>query len=360
MSVSIVIPAYNRAKRLPATIESALRQGHDDLEIIVVDDGSVDDTREVLAVYGDRVRHVYQSNAGAGAARNTGIRHATKEFVAFLDSDDRWEDYKLSLQLAVLKARPEVGLVFSDFVIEKPDQTLHLGGAALWAGRALDFPDMAPLTLQRPASPNGARWPSEKIQYWAGPMYRQLLDELPILTSSVIVRRSALDQTTWYAEGVALFEDWEFFARVARRASVAYIDAPTTINSGHLDPGRVSKCSNVDRAASYRTLLERVWLADPEFSTRFPDPVRSAYGRALLAVAREALLAGRQSQAQDALDLWRQSSFTERRDWAAIYRVCARLAGGRVLLRNILRGRTALRLVTGAQAPVSGSVNPAV
>ena len=113
MRISVVIPAYNRARRLPATLESAFRQGYDDLEVIVVDDGSVDDTREVVGTYGDRVRYVYQPNAGAGAARNTGMRHATGELVAFLDSDDRWEDYKLSMQAAVLQARPDVGLVFS-------------------------------------------------------------------------------------------------------------------------------------------------------------------------------------------------------------------------------------------------------
>ena len=359
MRVSVVIPTYNRAKRLPSAIDSVLAQGLPDIEIIVVDDGSVDETRLVVAEYGDRVRYVHQPNAGVGAARNTGIRHASGDFVAFLDSDDRWNEFKLSMQLALFEARPDVGLVFSDFTIEKPDRSVQANGAALWAGRELDFPEMERLVLAAPASPQGSRWQTGAVECWSGPMYRQLLDELPILTSSVVVRRSALDATTWYTERVVLFEDWEFFARVARRASVGYVTVPTTVNVGHLDPGRVSKCSSVDRADSYRTLIERVWLRDEEFVERWPVEARSAHNRALLALAREALLAGRPEQARDALVAWRQAGFTDHRGWAAVYDVCSRLAGGRVLLRTMLRGQTALRVVTGSGRRVNGSVNPA-
>jgi glycosyltransferase involved in cell wall biosynthesis len=156
--VSVVIPTYNRASRLPAAIDSVLRQGVSDIEIIVVDDGSSDDTRAVVARYGNRVRYVYQANAGVGAARNAGIRLATGTFAAFLDSDDRWHDFKLSMQLALFDARPDVGLVFSDFVIEKPDQSVQANGAALWAGRDLDFPDMQRITTA-PATPPTVPWP---------------------------------------------------------------------------------------------------------------------------------------------------------------------------------------------------------
>lgn len=359
MSVSVVIPAYNRARRLPAAIESVLRQ-QQEVEIVVVDDGSTDDTRAVAGQYGEAVKYVYQANAGVGAARNVGIRHATREYVAFLDSDDRWLDFKLDVQLALFDARPDVGLVFSDFVIEKPEGAQVPGGASIWAGRALDFPDMARLVLT-PAKHDGAAWPAPAIECWAGPMYRQLLDELPILTSSVIVRRSALGPETWYAERVPLFEDWEFFAQVARGANVGFVSAPTAVNVGHEDPGRVSKCSALDRAVSYLTLLERVWLADPGFAVAHAEPMRSAHGRALLAVAREALLAGRQRDARRAMAAWRAAGFQERRAWAAIYGLCSGLpvSGGRTILRNVLRGRAAARLVTGTGKRTYGSVNPA-
>src|SRR5262249_38101592 len=84
------------------------------VEIVVVDDGSNDDTAEVLACYRDRVRYVYQDNRGPAAARNRGIAEANGELLAFLDADDQWHGEKLSKQAAVLAAKPEAGLVHSD------------------------------------------------------------------------------------------------------------------------------------------------------------------------------------------------------------------------------------------------------
>ena len=360
MSVSVVIPSYNRATRLPAAIDSVLRQSHDDLEILVVDDGSTDDTRAVVQRYAGAIAYIYQQNAGAGAARNRGIRHASKEFVAFIDSDDRWYDFKLSAQLALFRARPDIGLVFSNFVIERPGKESLEDGASVWAGRKLRFPDMDRLDVPRPQGPQGASWPTPSLQCWAGPMYSQLIDELPILTSSVMVRRSVLNDRTWYSEAVRLFEDWEFFALVARSATVGYIDAPTAVNVGHADPGRLSKCSALERAQGYQRLLERVWLDDAEFVTMHGEAARSAYGRALLAVARESVLAGRGDLARRALRSWRSSHYDERRAWASLYSLCAWMPAGRTVLKQVLRARTMARLVTGAAGRAHAAVNPAV
>ncbi|MGA7301658.1 MAG: glycosyltransferase family A protein, partial [Candidatus Sulfotelmatobacter sp.] len=102
--VSVVIPTYNRAGTVPRAIESVLAQTFTDLEVIVVDDGSSDDTGKVLGeMFGERIRYFAQVNQGASIARNRGIEEARGEWIAFLDSDDLWEKEKLEWQLKALE-----------------------------------------------------------------------------------------------------------------------------------------------------------------------------------------------------------------------------------------------------------------
>jgi glycosyltransferase involved in cell wall biosynthesis len=116
-NVSVVIPTYNYGRFLPEALASVLGQTHEDLEVIVVDDGSTDNTPDVLASVKDpRIKSVRTTNRGDSAARNTGLSMAHGKFIAFLDADDRWRPNKLELQLQVLNAEPEVGFVFGDFV----------------------------------------------------------------------------------------------------------------------------------------------------------------------------------------------------------------------------------------------------
>jgi len=106
--VSVIIPTYNRGRYVTKAIDSVLAQTYKDYEIIVVDDGSTDNTRDILASYRDKIRCIYQENMGASAARNTGIRASTGEWIAFLDSDDEWLPDKLSIQMADISARPDL------------------------------------------------------------------------------------------------------------------------------------------------------------------------------------------------------------------------------------------------------------
>lgn len=101
--VSVIIPAYNYARYLPRAIESALAQTHRPLEILVVDDGSTDSTRAVVSGYGDKVRYIYQENAGLSAARNTGLRESRLPFIALLDADDQWLPQRLATAVATFQ-----------------------------------------------------------------------------------------------------------------------------------------------------------------------------------------------------------------------------------------------------------------
>ena len=107
--VSVIIPAFNAAGCVHRAVDSVLGQCFQDFELLVVDDGSTDDTRVVLAEYGDRIRLLAKVNGGPAAARNHGLQHACGEYVAFLDADDYWKTEKLQRQVELLDTRPEVG-----------------------------------------------------------------------------------------------------------------------------------------------------------------------------------------------------------------------------------------------------------
>lgn len=120
--VSVILPVYNRAGWVARAIESVLRQTYQHLELLVIDDGSKDDTCRVLEGFGTRIMVLRQSHAGAEAARNFGLEHARGEFVAFIDSDDVWRAERLSSQLPLFK-RSEVGLVFGNAALVDYRQT---------------------------------------------------------------------------------------------------------------------------------------------------------------------------------------------------------------------------------------------
>src|ERR1035437_2389504 len=104
--VSVIIPTYNRGKYVANAIESVLSQTYGDYEVIVVDDGSTDNTKENLKRYGDRIKYIYQDNSGVSSARNAGIMHATGEWISFVDSDDEWNGEYLSTQILQIKKFP--------------------------------------------------------------------------------------------------------------------------------------------------------------------------------------------------------------------------------------------------------------
>lgn len=114
--VSVIIPTYNYAKYLPETIDSVLRQTYQDLEIIVIDDGSTDNTKEIIQRYirsSDKIKYILQENKGPAAARNRGIKEAKGEYIAFLDSDDIWVTEKLDIQASYLEQNKDIFFLYA-------------------------------------------------------------------------------------------------------------------------------------------------------------------------------------------------------------------------------------------------------
>src|SRR5262245_14462630 len=132
--ISVVIPVYNGAPYLGKAIKSVLRQSIPVLEVIVVDDGSTDDSADVAGSFGEPVRVVQQANSGPAAARNSGIQHAGGDFLAFLDADDLWTEQKLEWQLRALRQPPYPDVVYGmaeEFHSEELDDTARRSIRAL-------------------------------------------------------------------------------------------------------------------------------------------------------------------------------------------------------------------------------------
>ena len=230
--VSVVIPTYNRAYCLPRTIETVLAQTHQNWELLIVDDGSTDGTGEMITSrYGHqpRIRYVYQPNAGVSNARNTAIRLAQGDFVAFLDSDDLWKPWKLEIQLQCMRALPEIGMVWTDMEAVDPEGHIvdprHL--RTMYSAYKLVNLDTLFTRKQRlgeilPAAPDPAA-----IVY-SGEIYSAMIMGSLVHTSTVLLRRERVDLVQAFDEDLkSSGEDFDFHLRTCKYGPVALIDLPS-------------------------------------------------------------------------------------------------------------------------------------
>ncbi len=226
--VSVIVPTFNRAALCKRAVESVLSQTYRNLEVIVVDDGSVDDTRAKLAGLDERVKYLWQSNAGVSSARNRGIESAQGEFLAFLDSDDSWLPWKLESQLAVLLAYPKAGMVFTDMAAVGDDQIIQYES---YKARMFDaYETFSPETHFYHHSALGAVWDGCPLELrerrcYAGDIVDQMFLGNLVLTSSVVIRRSRQQVVGLF--DVSLLrsgEDYDFHLRTCSVGEVAYVD----------------------------------------------------------------------------------------------------------------------------------------
>ena len=190
-SVSIIIPTYNRARYLTKAIDSVLAQTYTNYEIIVVDDGSTDNTKEVLEPYMDRITYLYQENTGVSAARNTGIRAARGKWIAFLDSDDEWMPEKLSIQVGDFSKRPDICAHITNIVFISP----NIEPITLFEVRKFRAPKASSFTIEKP--------------------FQFILNSNIAVTPSFIVNRDTLFHAGLYDPAISIAEDWDLFLRVA-------------------------------------------------------------------------------------------------------------------------------------------------
>lgn len=197
--VSVILPTYNRAGILKKAIDSVLSQTYSEFDLLIVDDGSKDDTADVVRSYADeRIRYLYtELNRGAAAARNFGIAQVSADaaYVAFEDSDDLWHPDKLEKQLKELEKHPEAGFCYHKIAYD-------MGG-----GYRAILPD--------------ERLSVEKKR---GDIYAQLLYDNLVDCPSMLIRREILEQTGGFDEMMKALEDYDLALRLAKAAPAAFVD----------------------------------------------------------------------------------------------------------------------------------------
>ena len=225
--VSVILPAYNRAWVLNRAVDSVLAQTYPDLELIVVDDGSDDGTAELLAAYGDSFIVIRQENRGVSAARNAGIKKASGEFIALIDSDDAWEKEKIARQVDFFRSR-------SDAMICQTEE--------IWIR-------------------NGKRVnPKVKHKKPSGMIFEPSLHLCLVSPSAVMMRKALFDIKGLFNEEFIVCEDYDLWLRISHDTPVYLIDEPLTVKYGGHDDQLSSRHSQ-DRFR-IRSLLERIESSD--------------------------------------------------------------------------------------------------
>lgn len=205
--VSVIIPVYNRENMIGIAIESVLSQSYSNLELIVVDDGSTDKTKDVIRSFKDiRISLIEANHNGAYAARNIGIENAKGEYIAFLDSDDIWLPEKLAKQVAVAR-RKEEGFVFTNGFVLMENNNEYRMNIFLTADRDI----------------------------CGGKCYTELLRHNFIATSSVILSRNIIDNVGYFIAENRGVLDYDMWLRIARKYEIDYIAQPLFLYKSHAD-----------------------------------------------------------------------------------------------------------------------------
>jgi glycosyltransferase involved in cell wall biosynthesis len=201
--ISIVIPTYNRASFLKEAIDSVLSQTYRDFELIVVDDGSTDDTPKLLLPYGKKIKVITKANKGPSAARNRGIKAAKGDWMAFLDSDDIWKPDKLEKQVQFIKDNPEIKICQTE---------------EIWIR-------------------NGKRVnPRKKHEMHSGWIYEQCLPLCIVSPSSVVIHRDVFEKVGLFDETMLACEDYDLWLRIAPHYPICLVREKLIVKQGgHAD-----------------------------------------------------------------------------------------------------------------------------
>ena len=212
--ISVIVPTYNRAHQLPRTLDSILCQSCSPKEIIVVDDGSTDETLALMTSEYPEIVFIQQQNTGVSSARNVGIKRASGDWIAFLDSDDEWLPKKLEIQMKALYENPEIKICHTN---------------EIWIR-------------------NGKRVnPKKKHEKFGGWIFQKCLPLCCISPSSVIIHKSIFKEIGLFDYSLPVCEDYDLWLRITARNPVLYIEEPFLIKYGGHEDQLSKKYWGMDR-----------------------------------------------------------------------------------------------------------------
>lgn len=300
--VSIILPTYNRAYSVGQAIESVLKQTYRPIEIIVVDDGSTDNTAEVVARFGDDVRYVRQENGGVAAARNHGFAISRGEFVALIDSDDCWYPHKLEMQVAFLRKFPEAGMVWTDMAAVRDngeqvyDAYLRIFYKAYDRVRTEDF-----MRNVGTIGDLGVQVPTDVAQrpMWVGDIFSQLIGGTLVHTPTTLLRRERCRGTGGYDEHLRPNgEDFDFHLRTAVQGPVGFLDVPSIDYRIGNEDQLTAPSQGLTMARAYLLTINRWKEKHQDRITLSPSVFNDIVTYANRWVGLEALVAGNHAEAR--------------------------------------------------------------
>lgn len=255
MKVSVLIPTYNRDYIIRNALQSVLSQSYRDFELLVIDDGSSDNTRAIVESFrDDKVRYLrHDRNRGCSAAYNTGISAAAGQLVGFLDSDDIWKPDYLERQVAFFSRHAEVDVVFTDTEIREKSITIPS-----LIGLMRVFPKLLKVHPE-----------AEEYVFSSRQMYVCLLEEVPIKPSACVVRRHMFEKAGVFDEAWPSGTDWDLFLRFSHSGCFGYINRPLVVQ------GRTHDATHQEFCEQDKVFLLKVFTQEKQQLRNDREPLRA-------------------------------------------------------------------------------------
>jgi glycosyltransferase involved in cell wall biosynthesis len=231
-TASVVIPTYNRDGLIAQAVQSVLDQADINPEIIVVDDGSTDETPRVLGQFNGKIRYLATENRGVAHARNTGMKASSGKYIAFLDSDDLYLPGKLALQVAFMEAHPEVGVVSTEMSAMIGNTVTRDYNLKIFHGiynrKGWSYEDVYPVSGRF-----HCKILDVTVPFYMGSIFQKMLQGPVLITNTVLFRRSVPSIVGYQNEAYQTGEEYEFLVRICKQYKAAFLDVPTYIYRYH-------------------------------------------------------------------------------------------------------------------------------